>query len=574
MVRYSATDMELFAELSIVIVIAACVAVLMRLLRQPLIIGHILTGLIVGPFVFNIVHSAETFALLGEIGIAILLFTVGLHLNPDIIRKFGRVAIIAGLSQVTITTAAGYFICILLGFSPLPAFYVAIALAFSSTIIIMKLITDKGDIDVLYAKIAIGFLLVQDLIAVLLLLGLPMFSSGSLSVSSVTQFLISGAMLVGFVYLASRFFISKASNFISESQEFLFLFAITWGIGIAALFKYFGFSLESGALVAGIALASLPARHEISARLVPLRDFFIVMFFIFLGSQMQLGDVTALLPAAIILSALVLVGNPLILMSVLGIMGYKKKTSLQTGFTVAQISEFSLILVALGVTLGHVSQSILSLVTLVGMITIFGSSYLVMYSDKIYAICAPYLGIFERANAKEPHLRKGGYSVVLFGCNRIGYDFLESLKEMGEKFLVVDHDPETIQRLSAQGVAAEYGDAGDLDFLETIDFSKVELVISTVPHSETNLLIHRAVKAANENAVVMVVAHKLADALSHYDEGIDYVILPHFLGGKYAAELVVKFRADKVQYESLRNKHIKHLQLRVSAGHEHPYGGA
>jgi Kef-type K+ transport system membrane component KefB/Trk K+ transport system NAD-binding subunit len=566
--------MELFAELSIVIVIAACVAVLMRLLRQPLIIGHILTGLIVGPFVFNIVHSAETFALLGEIGIAILLFTVGLHLNPDIIRKFGRVAVLAGVSQVTITTAAGYFICILLGLSPLPAFYVAIALAFSSTIIIMKLITDKGDIDVLYAKIAIGFLLVQDFIAVLLLLGLPMFSTGSLSVSSVTQFVISGAMLVGFVYLASRFFISKASNFIAESQEFLFLFAITWGIGIAALFKYFGFSLESGALVAGIALASLPARHEISARLVPLRDFFIVMFFIFLGSQMQLGDVTALLPAAIILSALVLVGNPLILMSVLGLMGYKKKTSLQTGFTVAQISEFSLILVALGVTLGHVSQSILSLVTLVGVITIFGSTYLVMYSEKIYAIFAPYLGIFERANAKEPHLRKEGYSVVLFGCNRIGYDFLESLKEMGEKFLVVDHDPETIQRLSAQGVAAEYGDAGDLDFLETIDFSKVELVISTVPHSETNLLIHRAVKAVNENAVVMVVAHKLADALSHYDEGIDYVILPHFLGGKYAAELVVKFRADKVRYESLRSKHIKHLQLRVSAGHEHPNSSA
>lgn len=566
--------MELFAELSIVMVIAACVAVLMRLLRQPLIIGHILTGLIVGPFVFDIVRSAETFALLGEIGIAILLFTVGLHLNPDIIRKFGRVAVIAGVSQVVITTAAGYVICILLGLSPLSAFYVSVALAFSSTIIIMKLITDKGDIDVLYAKIAIGFLLVQDLIAVLLLLGLPIFSSGSLSLATVMQFLVSGAALVGFVYLASRFFISKASNFISESQEFLFLFAITWGIGIAALFKYVGFSLESGALVAGIALASLPARHEISARLVPLRDFFIVMFFIFLGSQMQLGDVAALLPAAIILSVLVLVGNPLILMSVMGLMGYKKKTSLQTGFTVAQISEFSLILVALGVSLGHISQSILSLVTLVGVITIFGSTYLVMYSDKIYAICAPYMGIFERSNAKEPHLRKDGYSVVLFGCNRIGYDFLESLKEMGEKFLVVDHDPETIQRLSAQGVAAEYGDAGDLDFLGTIDFSKVELVISTVPQSETNLLIHRAVKAVNEDAVVMVVAHKLADALSHYDEGIDYVILPHFLGGKYAAELVVKFRADKERYENLRSKHIKHLQLRVSAGHEHPHGGA
>ena len=233
--------MELFAELSLVIVIATGVAVLMRLLKQPLIIGHILTGLIVGPFVFGIVHSGETFALLAEIGIAILLFTVGLHLNPDIVRQFGRVSIIAGVSQVAVTSIAGYVICIMLGLSPLPAFYVAVALAFSSTIIIMKLITDKGDIEVLYAKIAIGFLLVQDLIAVLLLLGLPLFSSGHLSAASVTQFVISGAVLIGFVLLASKFFISRASNFISESQEFLFLFAITWGIGVAALFKYFGF---------------------------------------------------------------------------------------------------------------------------------------------------------------------------------------------------------------------------------------------------------------------------------------------------------------------------------------------
>lgn len=562
--------MELFAELSLVILIATCVAVIMRLLRQPLIIGHILTGLIVGPFVFNIVHSAETFALLGEIGIAILLFTVGLHLNPEIVRTFGRVAVIAGVSQVVITTAAGYGICLLLGLTPLASFYVAIALAFSSTIIIMKLISDKGDMDVLYAKIAIGFLLVQDLIAVLLLLGLPLFSTGDLSIVRVVEFLSMGALLVGFVYLASRFFVSRASTFISESQEFLFLFAITWGISIAALFKYFGFSLESGALVAGIALAALPARHEISARLVPLRDFFIVMFFIYLGSQMQLGDVAALLPAAILLSILVLIGNPLILMSVMGYLGYKKKTSLQTGFTVAQISEFSLILIALGVSLGHVSQPVLSLVTLVGVITIFGSTYLVMYSDRIYAILAPYLSGFERATAKEPRVRASGYPIVLFGSNRIGSDFVATLRDMNEKFLVIDHDPEAVERLAKAGIAVEYGDASDWDFLDALEFAKAELVISTIPDSETNTLIHRAVRQDNERAVVLVVAHRVGDALSHYDEGVDYVILPHFLGGRYAADLVAKFRADKERYGHLRSKHIEHLQQRLDSGHEHP----
>lgn len=565
--------MDLFAEISALIVIATGVAVVMRLLGQPLIIGHILTGLIVGPFMLDLVHSSEMLALLGEIGIAILLFTVGINLNPQIIRQFGKVAIVTGVGQVLVTSIVGYFLCLALGFAAVPSFYIAVALAFSSTIIIMKLIADKGDLDTLYAKIAIGFLLVQDLIAVLLLVGVPLFSAGELSFMRVAEFVLSGALLIMFVTVASRFFISKASGFIAGSQEFLFLFAIAWGIGIASIFRYFGFSLESGALIAGIALASLPARHEIAARLMPLRDFFIVIFFIFLGSQMQLGDVSALMPIVLALSALVLIGNPLILMTIMGLMGYRKKTSLQTGFTVAQISEFSLILVALALSMGHVDQSVLSLVTIVGLVTIFGSTYLVMYSDQIFKVLSPVLSIFERKGAREHYPRRQGHSVILFGCNRIGYDFLESLEQLGEKFLVVDYDPATVRMLQGRGISVEYGDAGDLDFIESIDMSKVELVISTIPDNETNLLIHRLVKAANAEAVVLVVAHRIADALAHYEEGIDYVILPHFLGGKHAAELVIKYQKDKSKYEALRGKHIQHLKLRISAGHEHPHVG-
>ena len=566
--------MELFTELSLIIGIATGVAALMRLLRQPLIIGHILTGLIAGPLLLDLIGSTETLALMGEIGVAILLFTVGLHLSPDIIRTFGKVSFITGVGQVLFTSIVGYFIAAMLGFSPAEAFYISVALAFSSTIIIMKLIADKRELDVLYAKIAIGFLLVQDLIAVLLLLGIPLFSASSFSFAEVARFITTGAVLIGFVALTSRFFVSKANRFLAQSQEFLFLFAIAWGIGIAALFKGLGFSLESGALIAGVTLAALPVRHEISARLSPLRDFFIVMFFVLLGSQMQFADIGGSLPAAITLSLLVLVGNPLILMMLMGILGYRKKTSFQTGLIVAQISEFSLILVALGVSLGHLDRSILSLVTLVGLITIFGCTYLVLYSDRLFHALAPFLGIFERANAFEPRARRSGHAVVLFGCNRIGQDFLESLKELDRRFLVVDHDPDTIASLERKGIAAEYGDAGDIDFLESIDVSRLELAISTVPDPETNLLITRSIRSRNPDAVVIVIAHRVGDALSHYEEGVDYVILPHFLGGKYASEIVVKFGTDKSKYSTLRSRHIEHLKVRIAAGHEHPYPSA
>lgn len=565
--------MELFSEISILIAVAAGIAAVMRVLHQPLIIGHIATGLIVGPSLLNLVSSEETLAFLGQIGVAILLFTVGLHLSPDVIRQFGRVAFLTGVGQVLFTSIAGFVICLALGMTPLTAFYVSVALAFSSTIIIMKLIADKGDLEVLYAKIAIGFLLVQDLIAVLLLLGIPLFSTDSSTPLTIIQFMLTGVALIGFVVLAAKFFVSKANRFLSQSQEFLFLFSLTWGMGIAALFHAFGFSLESGALIAGVALAALPARREISARLTPLRDFFIVMFFIFLGAQMHISDITGLLPAAFVLSLLVLVGNPLILMILMGYLGYRRKTSLQTGFTVAQISEFSLILVALGVALGHVEGKILSLVTLVGLITIFGSTYLVLYSDRIYRVLAPYLGLFERSDAHEWRPRSKKHRIILFGSGRIGYDFLETLKDEDKDMLVIDYDPDVIAGLEKRGFDTQFGDAGDYDFLESLDFSHAELVISTIPDAETNVLIQRRVKEKNKSAVVMVLAHRIKDALSHYDEGVDYVILPHFLGGKYAAELIIKNKDDKDRYKKLRAEHINHLKLRVNLGHEHPTPG-
>lgn len=561
--------MELFAEFSLIITIALIVSIGMHLLRQPLIIGHILTGLVAGPL---IVGSGEldTFKLFSEIGIAILLFTVGLNLSPQTIREFGRVALVTGIGQVTLTTGAGYLIMQALGYPLIESLYVAIALAFSSTIIILKLITDKGDLDALYAKIAIGFLLVQDFIAILLLFLIPLISTQGTSLVEIGMKVAMGGIMI-IATLAFSFSVMRRLNtFFSKNIELLFLFAIAWGMGIASLFKMGGFSIETGALIAGIGLSTLPSRHEINAKLSPLRDFFIVMFFILLGAQMNLGSIAGHAWIAAILSALVLIGNPLILMTIMGALGYKKRTSLMTGFTVAQISEFSLILLMLGVTQGHVAQDTLSLVTLVGLITIFGSTYLIKYSDRIYTLLAPVLGIFERAHAHETTPERERYPVVLFGCNRIGQDFIRVFRERGHRFLVVDHNPETVEELRKEGISVEYGDARDIDFLGELGLTDVELAVSTIPDAEANLLIARSVRAQNPNALIMVVAHKVGDAMEHYQEGVDYVILPHFLGGEYAAQLSIELQEDRRKVPVIREKHIESLLLRIKVGHEHP----
>lgn len=563
-------DLNIFAEIGLLIGVATVVSLIMRLFRQPLIIGHIITGFLVGRFAIGLFQDMETLQLFSELGISFLLFSVGLTLNPKVFRDYGWVSLVTGTGQVVLTGGVGVLICLALGYDWVTSLYVGVALAFSSTVIVMKLLSDKGDLDKLYVKLSIGSLLLQDLLAIILLFAIP-FVTGSQGdgMELLRIFAIGLGAGVG-IFLVSHYVIRHLHRYLTQSQELLFLFATSWGIGISALFAEIGFSLEGGALIAGVALSTVPSRHEISARLAPLRDFFIVAFFILLGTHMVVSDFSEILVPGLILSAFVLVGNPLLQLVVMGALGYRKKTSFQTGMMAAQISEFSLILVALGVSLGQVAPTVLSTVTLVGLITIFISSYLILYSDKLYKYATPFLSIFERKGARERSPRTKTYLIVLIGGSRIGFDFIKLFKEQKRRFLVLDHDPEVIEEMEKAKVPNVYGDAGDPDFLEELKVPQAELVVSTVPDLETNLVILSCVKRNGKGPVVMCVAHSISNALELYKAGADYVILPHFLGGSYAATLVRRFTDEAIELKNIRNKHIAHLKERVATGHEHP----
>jgi len=561
---------SLFFELALIIAIGVLVAIIMRLLRQPLIVSHILTGLIVGPFFLNFLQSTEIFNLFGEIGISILLFTVGLNLTPHLIKQFGKISIFTGVGQVVFTSLIGYFLAVLLGYNTTAAIYIGIALAFSSTIIILKLLSDKNELESLHAKISIGFLLVQDFIALILLFTIPIISNKGSSFLDIVLTFGKGVLMVFIVWLIAHKVLKPLNNFLSRSQELLFLFSLSWGFMIAAIFKMAGFSLETGALIAGISLATLPARHEISARLLPLRDFFIVLFFIILGAQMAVSDLTDILPKALIFSLFIIIGNPLVVMIIMKYFGYRKQTSFKTGLSVAQISEFSLILVALGVGLGHLDNVILSTVTVIGLITIFISSYLILHADSLYNFFESWLNIFEKKHPTERPLKNKPFPIILFGCNRIGYDFVETFSRDRKKFLVIDYNPETITELEVAGINAEYGDASDLSFIDEIDTTKLELLISTIPVFTSNKLIAETIRKKNKQAIIMTVAHTIDDALALYSTGVDYVILPHFLGGQYAADIILKIGTNRRRFASLRIKHLQYLQEKISLGHNHP----
>lgn len=562
-------DLNVFAEIGFLVVFATVIAFIMRLLKQPLIIGHIITGFLVARFALGIFQNVETLELFSELGISFLLFSVGLSLNPKVLREYGKAAFVTGIGQVLLTGSVGILVCMLLGFGWVTSLYVGIALAFSSTVIVLKLLSDKGDLDKLYVKLSIGSLLLQDLIAIILLFAIPFITgsqgSGMELIKTLGLALATGVI----VFLVSHYIIRHLHVYLTKSQELLFLFANAWGMGIAALFAGIGLSLEGGALIAGVALSTLPSRHEISARLAPLRDFFIVAFFILLGTRMVVSDFNAILVPAIILSLFVLIGNPLLQLIVMGWLGYKKKTSFQTGMMAAQISEFSLILVALGVSLGQVSKEVLSMVTLVGLITIFISSYLILYSDKIYKYISKYLQIFERKDAKERSPRVKSYQVYLIGAGRTGYEFINLFKEEKKNLMVIEHDPEIIGQLIHEKIEHVYGDAGDPDLLDELKIQTAELVVSTIPDLETNLIILSNLKKNQNPPVVIMVAHRASNALELYEAGADYVVLPHYIGGSYATKLVKKFRDSALEFKTIKDEHINYLKSRVKNNIEH-----
>lgn len=561
-------DGHVFTEITLLICLATGVALIMRALRQPLIIGHIFTGLIVGPSVLGLVQSPETVSLMGEFGIALLLFIVGLGLNPKIIKEVGKVSLLTGGGQVIFTVILAMFLTRALGYSTVESVYISVALAFSSTIIILKLLSDKKEQHKLYGKISIGFLLVQDLIATFALVIASAAGSNGLNMYELGTLTAKGAAVAIIIFVVSSQVLRPMTKFLSRSQELLFLFAISWGFGISTLFFELGFSLEVGALLAGIALANHSYAQEVGSRLKPLRDFFLVVFFIALGSRLNLDNLVAYLAPAMILSSLVLIGNPVIVMTIMGALGYTKKTGFKAGLAVAQISEFSLIFLLLGQKSGQISEAIVTLLTLVAIITIAASTYMIMYADKLYKRFEKYLGIFERRHKRGEQEGARAYEAVLFGYKKGGQEFVRVFQNLTKRYVVIDYDPEVTDELERKRIPFLYGDATDIEMLEEVDLSRTKLVVSLLNDHASNLLLLTHIEHANPHAVIICHANTPREAAELYGLGASYVMMPSYIGSEKLSSFIKKSGFSKTRFKHYREKHIAYLQAHYESAAE------
>jgi Kef-type K+ transport system membrane component KefB len=559
--------MSIFLEISLILLITTAVSFVMKFLRQPLVVGYILAGILVGPSVFNLLAAHDTVELFSKLGITILLFIVGLHLNPKVIKEVGSVSLITGLGQVIFTSFIGFMIAIALGLDRVAALYIAIALTFSSTIIILKLLSDKSAVQTLYGKIAIGFLLVQDIVATIILLVVSAIggSEGVPLSLSLLYTLGKGTGVLAGIYLVTQYILPRITAYAGRNPELLFLFALTWGLGFAALFYVLGLSIEIGALIGGVTLSVTPFAEEMSARLRPLRDFFIILFFILLGSSMILTASSQILVPVIIFSFFVLIGNPVIVIILMNLLGYHKRTGFMAGLTVAQISEFSLILATLGFQIGHLSQEVLTIITMVGLITIAGSTYLILYSDTIYPVVEKFLKYLElRTPTHSQTSQRQRIDVLLFGYHRAGQDFSALFDKLGYRVGVVDIDPEVEDRLMGRNQHFFYGDAGNPEFLQELPTAKVKIVVSTIPDHEINILLIKFFRYTKPELTFLSFAQTKEDMIELYEAGADYVVLPEHIGARHLVKVIEAAGIDSSAYNRRKQAHLRELALRVA----------
>ncbi len=510
-----AVTSDAFLEsLGLTVIAAAVLMVVGRRFRIPSIVSYMIGGLLIGPILGLLPDSASAvatqgdpgpLATLSEIGIVLLLFLVGLEMSLKEIREVGPVAVIAAAGQMLVMGASVFGIGLALGFSLVESVVLGIAFGFSSTVVVVKLLDQRGDLESAYGRVAVGILLVQDIAVIVVLtviagLGEAGTSGEGMDLGAVAPglgraFLFMG-LLLGLTLLAGRFVLPWLFRMVSKSPRAAMIWALAWCFVLVELAHLMGLSVEIGSFLAGVSLGQLPRRNDLRRRVRPLMNFFIAVFFVTLGAEIDLAQVREQWLAALLLSALVVIIKPPVFMLLIGWSKYAKRTTFDASFTLGQISEFSLILgaAAFGAGLFGESQSVVSLLSVVGLSTIVASVMLMGVRERVYA-ALDRSGILDRIASRgdkgsgQQHHEKPHDHIVIVGMNSMGRSIAKSLTDRGERVLAIDTDPHKFEGLP---VEKRLGDISYEDTLAEANLAKAKLAISALKIDEANrLFVHR-----------------------------------------------------------------------------------
>jgi len=547
----AAIDPKLLIDLFIIITAGTGLGCVARLLRQPILVAYLIAGLVIGPVGFALISSSSDILMFAELGVAILLFAVGIETDFHKMVKMKGTVIGGSVLQVFITAAFVFLVRDFFGLGVVESVYLGLILAFSSTVIGVKILTQEGQVSTLHGRFIIGFAVVQDALAVLLL---PLLAKPEtiLHLGIAANFLLSVFSLFGIAYLLNKFILPRVLDRFAGIPELFYLIIVSVCFFFISLSIFFNFNIAVGAFIGGISLSSLPYNVEASSKIRGLRDFFSTIFFVSIGMQLSLGF-GGISPALLLaMVCVVYILNPLVYFSMATIAGYGGKTAFLIGMALAQAGEFSFIVASQGLALGQISQPVYNMAMLVIAISIITTPYLMQNSGGIYSALEKiadravppkkraFLGHRIRKLERLPDKKSLRKHMILVGAGIFGAGLVPLLKERGT-LVIVDHNPHVIADLIKNGNHAIYGSPDNEDVWDKVSLGEAKLLLITIPNTEKAAKLIKKAKKENKEITVFARAHYNHDALQLYNSGADFVCMPHIIGANLFIRSVAEF---------------------------------
>ena len=573
--------MDLLTSIGFSIIVAAILAFLARRLNQPLILGYILAGAVLGPHVgFHVVSDEASIELIAEIGLILLLFLIGLEISLPRLLQAGRAITVTGLLQVPICAGLAWLVL-----GPVVAstggqfdrLYLAVASAMSSTLIVVKLLSDKFELSTFGGRVTLGVLIFQDLYAIAFLAIQPNLQN--LQALLLLRSLVAGVGLVGGAWLLARFVLPAYFRAIAKSSELVVVSAMAWCFLVAGVAGWAGLSKEMGALIAGVVIASYPYGTEVISRVGGVRDFFLTLFFVALGLKIPEPSAPAVL-AALGGVVFVVLSRFLAMYPLFAFLRLDTRTAGVVAINLAQISEFALVIFSLGVTYKHISPAANSMILYTVLLTAVISTYGILYNHAIATWLAGLLNTLglrrwsesaqatPAGGAAEPSAGKGEESsrdVFLLGVSREGLAFVQHVARtapaLKNRIVAVDFNPEMLERLRTEGVDHHYGDIANMATLEHAGIERAAIVISGISDwflkGTSNLQILRLVRPLAPTARIIVTGDTAEGAQELYVAGADYVMVPSVLSAEHLAGIL----ADRSPNALARARRVQAFDL-------------
>lgn len=538
--------MDLFiVELVAVFVIAVLVGIVFRYFGLPSIIGHVLAGFILGASCLISSPSIEVLRLLATLGVTLLLFLVGLEMNWSEVRRVGKEAVWLFFGQtvllVAVYTVFGLFA---VGFTPLAAVLFSLAMAFSSTIVVVKVLSEKKDLESYSGRLSIGVLLLQDILAIGLLIFLPSVGEG-ISVFGFSLLLAKLLVLIVVVNIVGHYMVSVLMKQVIRTAEDLVLFSLAWfALVVYGSVALLGVSAEVGGLLAGLSLSTSWGHFQIVSKIRVIRDVFLTLFFVLLGFQVGIGGVDWKL--VIVLVPMIVVVKFLVTHMMSRMVGLSGRNAILMGLNMTQVSEFSLVVMSVGLSAGLWNEPMVKAVTVAGLFSMALSTILITRSEKLSISIGKLSKMLFKFGGKNIQIRvEHRNHIVLFGGDRTGKSILSFLKKIGEKVVVVDFNPQVVAFMKRKGETVIFADATDPDVLELTNIAEAKLIISTIKNINDSLSLLSELKNKKIGVPVIADAESLSQAKELYAAGVAYVIFPHFVSGWHMGQMVKRYGKDK-----------------------------